>query len=162
MKYPASYEVTVYKADDKRNARYALGNSGEKTLLCFGINPSTANRNEADQTMKWLIDFSRENGYDSCIMMNPYPLRTSCPDTLPANSDEAILCQNFIEIEKIFKQKEGQPSIAMWGNIVETSSYMHNSVLKIIELSKKYGIRWFQLGNLSGKGNPRHIFLFAT
>ena len=66
----------VYETNEDNSARFSLGqifDKNGKTLLCFGINPSTACPTSLDNTIRKLISISKNNGYDNWIMLNVYP-----------------------------------------------------------------------------------------
>jgi len=63
----------IYVNNDDNSIRYALGTKGKKTLFCFGINPSTAEPNNLDNTLKKVQKIALNNGYDSWLMLNVYP-----------------------------------------------------------------------------------------
>jgi hypothetical protein len=65
----------IYEINDDNTCRFVLGTKGEKTLVCFGINPSTAEPGILDNTMKSVDRISKANGYDSWVMLNIYPQR---------------------------------------------------------------------------------------
>lgn len=159
--YPNNYKPTLCIEDKILNARFVLGNEGDNTLMCFGINPSTADLNKADRTMSLLIKISSDNQYDSYMMMNPYPLRASHTWELPTDGDSILIKKNFIYIESIFKRNKGQSAIAAWGNIFDKKTYIRESALGIIELSKKYSIQWMHVGNLTSNGHPRSLSYYC-
>ena len=73
---------SIYIKNNKKNVRYALGEinkKGGRTLLCLGVNPSTAIPGNLDNTLKNVVKISKFNGYDSWIMLNVYPLRETNP-----------------------------------------------------------------------------------
>ena len=47
-----NYNVDIYETDDKSLYRFALGISSNKILFVFGLNPSTADNKDPDQTIK--------------------------------------------------------------------------------------------------------------
>ncbi len=65
----------IYEADASNNIRYVLGTKGSKTLICFGVNPSTATPDNLDNTLKSVERIISLNQYDSWIMLNLYPQR---------------------------------------------------------------------------------------
>ena len=73
----------IYERDDQNLNRYALGqvfDENGKTLICFGINPSTACPDSLDNTINKIIKIAHFNGYDNWIMLNIYPQRATNPD----------------------------------------------------------------------------------
>lgn len=76
----------IYERNEDNSARYVLGqifNPNGNTLLCFGINPSTACPECIDNTIKKIISISRHNGYENWIMLNIYPLQACSLHLLP-------------------------------------------------------------------------------
>lgn len=71
----SNYDVKLWKyhQSSDKSARYVLGTKGENTLLCFGVNPSTASPSDLDPTLKCVSRIAESNGYDSYIMCNLYP-----------------------------------------------------------------------------------------
>ena len=62
-----NYNVDIYETDDKNLYRFALGISSNKILFVFGLNPSTADNKDPDQTIKKIMVFAEKNGYDSFV-----------------------------------------------------------------------------------------------
>ena len=60
--------------------RYILGTRGKNPLVCIGINPSTAEPDNLDNTLKSVERIAHHNGYDSFIMFNVYPQLATDPD----------------------------------------------------------------------------------
>ena len=63
----------LYVPDFYTEYRYVLGTKGEKPLICIGVNPSTAEPDHLDNTLKSVERIALGNGYDSFIMFNVYP-----------------------------------------------------------------------------------------
>ena len=49
----------IYDHDHQNHYRYALGNTGKKTLFVFGVNPSTATDKISDPTIRNVKIFSK-------------------------------------------------------------------------------------------------------
>ena len=69
----------LYVPDFYTEYRYVLGTKGEKPLICIGVNPSTAEPDHLDNTLKSVERIALGNGYDSFIMFNVYPQRATRP-----------------------------------------------------------------------------------
>lgn len=52
----------IYTNNKDNTERYSLGTVGEKPLICFGINPSTAEPNNLDNTLKSVSRIAKANG----------------------------------------------------------------------------------------------------
>ena len=48
--------------------RYILGTKGKKPLICIGINPSTAEPDNLDNTLKSVERIALGNGFDSSLL----------------------------------------------------------------------------------------------
>ena len=55
----------LYVPDHYADYRYILGTRGENPLICIGINPSTAQPGDLDNTLKSVERIALGNGYDS-------------------------------------------------------------------------------------------------
>lgn len=104
----------IYKNNNDNTCRYVLGIPGDKPLICFGINPSTAEPGVLDNTMKSVDRIAKNNGFDSWIMLNIYPQRVTNPDYMNINVNDDICDENLRYIEEILSR--GDVTIwAAWG-----------------------------------------------
>lgn len=85
-----------------------------KVAMCIGLNPSTANSETDDSTIRYVIDVLKANGYGGFRMMNLYALISSvpealwdCPDPQGLNDEwlktTAFICQDIIYCWGSFK-----------------------------------------------------------
>ena len=67
-----SYDIEkwIYAPNFYSEYRYILGTRGKKPLICIGINPSTAEPENLDNTLKSVERIALGNGFDSFIMFN--------------------------------------------------------------------------------------------
>lgn len=82
--------VDDYGADfsHDRNYRYALWRIWDRTkplVMFIGLNPSTANENDNDPTIRSVGRISKNNGYGGFYMMNCFPYITAYPELLKRN-----------------------------------------------------------------------------
>lgn len=155
--YYKNYTPDIYIHDKNRNLRFVLGNKGKKPIICVGINPSNACLELSDPTMNDLVVFSKKHGYDSCIMVNPYPLICPHPSKLPKKYDVDICHENLKEIENIFKEFPCGSVLAMWGNYINTNASFKEMVGEILNLAIKYNMKLWHVHSLSKSGNPYHF-----
>lgn len=107
----------IYVNNDDNSSRYILGTEGKKSLICFGINPSTAEPENLDNTLKSVERLTKNNGFDSWIMLNVYPQRATNPKNLHKDMNEELHKQNLKEIENVLKNS---PVIwAAWGTLIK-------------------------------------------
>ena len=78
------YDVTkwLYAPPFYSEYRYILGTRGKNPLICIGINPSTAEPDNLDNTLKSVERIALGNGFDSFIMFNVYAQRATSPDDM--------------------------------------------------------------------------------
>lgn len=73
------------KFSDCRNYRYALWRIWDKSkplVMFIGLNPSTANEDENDPTIRSVERISKYNGYGGFYMMNCFPYVSTDPNLL--------------------------------------------------------------------------------
>ena len=144
----------VYLGDDYK--RYVLGQPGERNILVFGINPSSAKPGDDDPTIRNVRRIVKNvKKADGWIMMNLYPQRTSNPDAL---IEDEFLRENNLKVVQAVCQGFPIESIwCAWGNMIER----FNTVFLYESLRQIYGIidesvPWEHYGNLTKNGHPRH------
>ena len=75
-------EKWIYAPNFYSEYRYILGTRGSHPLICIGINPSTAEPDNLDNTLKSVERIALGNGFDSFIMFNVYAQRATDPDAM--------------------------------------------------------------------------------
>ncbi len=149
----------LYVPDFYTEYRYILGTRGENPLICVGINPSTAEPDNLDNTLKSVARIAEGNGFDSWMMFNVYAQRATNPDDMDRQLNGELHRQNMAAFEHILAGVGTgiQPSIwAAWGTIIEKRAYLPSCVQEMIALGEKYNARWLCAGKLSVKGHPHH------
>lgn len=144
----------LYIGDDK--TRYILGTQGNKTLLVMGINPSKATNLKSDPTITRIKFFCGINKYDSFLMINVYPIRSTDPDELPLVSDGKLHNNNRrIILDSIIEYKL-KDLLCCWGDNISIRPYLVSYLLDIYSLINPKLEKVFCLGDLTIDGNPRH------
>ena len=156
MKYK-NYTPDIYVADAARHLRFALGNKGQKPIICIGINPNKANNEVSDPTMNGLVELCQEKGYDSCIMLNPYPLICGKPTLLPPILDKEICKENNLVIKEFFETYSGCDVLVMWGDFISKNTHFMKNVISILEVGIDNKMHFKCLRKLSRSGNPYHL-----
>lgn len=54
------YKIDIYEKDKDNLFRFALGSLSERTLFVFGANPSTANDQTPDMTIRKVMGLQKE------------------------------------------------------------------------------------------------------
>lgn len=152
----------LYEKNSDNSSRYILGTVGRHPLICIGINPSTAEPERLDNTLKSVVRISEANGYDSWIMLNVYPQRATNPDDMHLDVNQLLLQENLFHIGNVMKNN--QPAIwAAWGTVINKRPYLPDCLSQIIDLSRQYECKWYSAGQVSKSGHPHHpLYLKKT
>ena len=133
----------LYVPDFYTEYRYILGTRGKRPLICIGINPSTAEPDNLDNTLKSVQRIADGNGFDSFIMFNVYAQRATRPQDMEKTRNEALHRENMAAFEYILRHGGDAPAVwAAWGNIIEMRGYLKDCVLDMIDIGQRYGAVW--------------------
>ena len=136
--------------------RYILGTIGKNPLICIGINPSTAEPDHLDNTLKSVQRIAHGNGFDSFIMFNVYAQRATDPDAMERQCNPSLHRENLKAFRYVLSMAE-QPTVwAAWGAIIEKRDYLADCVRDMVAVGQEYGARWVCAGAISKKGHPHH------
>ena len=150
----------IYEQSPDRTSRFLLGKRGKKTLICCGVNPSTASPDDLDPTMKNVDVLAKANGYDSYLMINLYPMRATKPQNMHDVVDEEIVEQNLKYIEQVLAS--GKCDIwAAWGVSIEERKYLKECLKKIVCIADRYQCSWYTIGPRTKDGHPRHPLILT-
>lgn len=136
--------------------RYILGTRGKNPLICIGINPSTAQPGDLDNTLKSVERIAWGNGYDSFIMFNVYAQRATDPDTMEATCNLQLHRENMEAFRYVLSLSQSPAVWAAWGTIIEKRDYLPKCLQDMIAIGKEYGASWLCAGKVSQKGHPHH------
>ena len=152
----------VYENGFENTVRYVLGKKGNKPLVCFGINPSTAEPGKLDNTLKSVERLAMNNGFDSWIMLNIYPQRSTNPDEIHLEPDYLLHERNLFHIDNVLKNLQ-QPVIwAAWGTLIEKRRYFIDFLEDIYKKVSKYNCTWISIGKRSKNGHPHHPLYLSS
>lgn len=127
-------------------------------LICFGINPSTAEPYNLDNTLKSVVRIARNNRYDGWIMCNIYPQRATNPNDLDRESEPAMYRRNIVAIKELYEKYPNADLWAAWGTLITKRDYLHRSLYDI-NLSLRLvnpDAEWITFGERSQDGHPHH------
>ena len=136
--------------------RYILGTRGKNPLICIGLNPSTAQPGDLDNTLKSVERIAWGNGYDSFIMFNVYAQRATDPDTMEATCNLQLHRENMEAFRYVLSISQAPAVWAAWGTIIEKRDYLPRCLQDMIAIVKEYGASWLCAGKVSVKGHPHH------
>ena len=136
--------------------RYILGTRGKNPLICIGINPSTAEPDNLDNTLKSVERIALGNGFDSFIMFNVYAQRATNPDTMERSCNEMLHRENLEAFRYVLSISEKPAVWAAWGAIIEKRKYLSACVRDMLAVGEEYGASWYCAGAITKKGHPHH------
>lgn len=153
----------LYENDKDNTARFVLGTNGLNPLICFGINPSTAEPEKLDNTLRSVERISHNNDFDSWIMLNIYPQRATNPNGIHKVFDSLIHEMNLQAIKGVLSKFDRPTIWAAWGTLIEKRPFLMKCLEDIQELTLIHNCRWITFGNQSVKGHPHHpLYLSST
>ena len=136
--------------------RYILGTRGENPLICIGINPSTAEPDNLDNTLKSVERIALGNGFDSFIMFNVYAQRATDPDAMERSCNPLLHRENLEAFRYVLSISQKPAVWAAWGAIIEKRDYLADCVRDMVQLGQNYGAQWYCAGAITKKGHPHH------
>jgi len=149
-------EKWLYVPNFYAEYRYILGTRGKNPLICIGINPSTAQPGDLDNTLKSVERIALGNGFDSFIMFNVYAQRATNPDTMEQQCNLLLHRENLAAFRYVLSISQ-QPTVwAAWGTIIEKRDYLAQCLRDMLAIGEKLGARWCCAGAVSKKGHPHH------
>ena len=149
-------EKWLYAPNFYSEYRYILGTRGKNPLICIGINPSTAEPDNLDNTLKSVERIALGNGFDSFIMFNVYAQRATNPDAMEKQCN-LLLHKENLEAFRYVLSLSPKPAVwAAWGAIIEKRAYLTDCVRDMLRAGEEFGARWYCAGAITKKGHPHH------
>ena len=136
--------------------RYILGTRGKNPLICIGINPSTAEPDNLDNTLKSVERIALGNGFDSFIMFNVYAQRATDPDAMEKVCNPLLHRENLEAFRNVLSISEKPAVWAAWGAIIEKRAYLADCVRDMVAAGQEFGASWYCAGAITKKGHPHH------
>ena len=136
--------------------RYILGTRGKNPLICIGINPSTAEPDNLDNTLKSVERIALGNGFDSFIMFNVYAQRATSPDDMEKTYNPLLHKENLEAFRYVLSISQRPAIWAAWGAIIEKRKYLPECVRDMVAAGQEYGATWHCAGAITKKGHPHH------
>ena len=147
----------LYVPDFYAENRYILGTQGSNPLICIGINPSTAEPDKPDRTIKAVSGIAERNGFDSWIMLNIYAQRATKPEDMDKELNAFLHQENLKAFRYVLSSINATPSIlAAWGGTINLRPYLKGCLKDIVSVSKEYNVQWLHVGDLLKAGHPHH------
>ncbi len=154
----ADYDIEkwLYAPNFYSEYRYILGTRGKKPLICIGINPSTAEPGNLDNTLKSVERIALGNGFDSFIMFNVYAQRATNPDSMERICNPQLHKENLEAFRYVLSISEKPVIWAAWGSIIEKRGYLADCLRDMLAVGQEYGASWCCAGAITKKGHPHH------
>lgn len=149
-------EKWLYAPNYYSEYRYILGTRGKNPLICIGINPSTAEPDNLDNTLKSVERIAHGNGFDSFIMFNVYAQRATSPDDMEKHCNSMLHEENLKAFRYVLSISQTPTVWAAWGAIIEKRKYLPSCVRDMLEVGEHYNARWVCAGAITQKGHPHH------
>ena len=149
-------EKWLYAPNFYSEYRYILGTRGNNPLICIGINPSTAEPDNLDNTLKSVERIALGNGFDSFIMFNVYAQRATDPDAMEKTCNAALHRENLEAFRYVLSISKTPAVWAAWGAIIEKREYLAHCVQDMVAAGQEYGATWHCAGAVTKKGHPHH------
>lgn len=146
----------IYAPNFYSEYRYILGTRGRNPLICIGINPSTAQPDDLDNTLKSVERIALGNGYDSFIMFNVYAQRATDPDAMERQCNLRLHKENMEAFRYVLSISDAPAVWAAWGTIIEKREYLPLCLRDMLEIGEELDAHWFCAGAVSKKGHPHH------
>ena len=149
----------IYENNEDNTARFVLGqvfNPEGRTLLCFGINPSTATPDKLDNTIRKVISLGRHNGYENWIMLNVYPQRATDPCELHAECDPELVRLNLEHIGRVAERYPDCDVLLAYGNLIDKRPYLRGCLDDILALLGDERGKKIKVIRLTKTNNPVH------
>lgn len=152
------YDISkwLYAPNFYSEYRYILGTRGEKPLICIGINPSTAQPGDLDNTLKSVERIALGNGFDSFIMFNVYAQRATDPDAMERTCNLALHRENMEAFRYVLSLGKCSTVWAAWGTIIEKRDYLPQCLRDMATIGQEMGASWCCAGKVSKNGHPHH------
>ena len=149
-------EKWLYAPNFYSEYRYILGTRGKNPLICIGINPSTAEPDNLDNTLNSVERIALGNGFDSFIMFNVYAQRATSPDDMEKECNLLLHKENLEAFRYVLSISDKPAIWAAWGAIIEKRKYLPECVRDMLMLGEEYGAQWYCAGAITKKGHPHH------
>lgn len=140
--------------------RYYLGQCEQEvsknTLVCIGLNPSTARLEQLDTTLNRVRQFAISKDFDSWIMFNIYPRRSTQPSDIGSICDEEIV-RNCGEICTLLSTMANPTIWCAWGDNGYKSKFQKSLTQLLYSILQRFpNIKICIRENQKGRAYPFH------
>jgi hypothetical protein len=148
------------RISDCQKYRYTLSRTWKPKGLIFaffGVNPSTADANLDDQTVKKWVGFTDRNGGRGFIAGNPFAFRATNVKEL-ASCEDPVGGYNLMNLKIIIEKAD--VLVPCWGNTSKVPAYLrhHFSALLLDLIESDKPVRIF---GKTKSGDPKHPLMLG-
>ena len=136
------------------SCRYLLEKKGKHELIVLGLNPSTADSESPDRTMKKVMHYAEQEKFDGFAMINLYPKRATKPCNLKDFNQE-IHQKNLKKIEALVSRIQNPVILLAFGGEIMNIKFLRTCLFDIYNLLSKYNSSWKCL-DIGATGFPKH------
>ena len=136
------------------SCRYLLEKKGKHELIVLGLNPSTADSEIPDRTMKKVMHYAEQEKFDGFAMINLYPKRATKPCNLKDFNQE-IHQKNLKKIEALVSRIQNPVILLAFGGNIMNIKFLKTCFFDIYTLLSKYNPSWKCL-DIGKTGFPKH------
>lgn len=163
---PSPCPASWAEISDDGQYRYVLGRrwgSGAACMTFVMLNPSTADAEVDDPTIRRCIGFAKREGHDGLMVVNLFAYRSSSPAEMAASpSPLGPDNQSYVmDVLRAHAALDAGPVVAAWGAFFDSHSMMRNIALPIARCATKAGIELRALG-LTKSGEPQHPLYISS
>lgn len=150
------YKIDIYKNNMDNSCRFLLWKTWNNPLFVLWLNPSTADENKPDQTIRRVMWYAQRNGFDGFIMLNLYPQRATNPDDLDLNLNEIIHNENMGYIFEELKKYESPSILMAYSSSIKKRWFLFQCLKDIIKRIETLNPQYKQIWDLTKNWYPRH------
>ncbi len=144
----------IYEVNKSNTHRYAYGSNKKRSLFVLGLNPSCLPDSNLNSTLRNARAFAKILGFDSFVMINIYPQRSTDPDLLHKRLSKTAHKKNLEVISRLLS--ENDTIWAAWGSLIDKRAYLYKCLEEINESLSDKHIKWIRYDSLTKQGHPRH------
>jgi len=134
--------------------RYLLEKKGNHELIVLGLNPSIADSEVPDRTMKKVMHYAEQEGFDGFAMINLYPRRAIKPYNL-REFNQKIHKKNLEKIDSLFLQIDNPIILLAFGGNIMKIKFLTTCLFDVYNVLRKYNPSWKCL-DVGKTGFPKH------
>lgn len=125
----------------------------EPSLIFIMLNPSTADANEDDPTIRRCMAFAKREGFGGIQVFNLFGFRATDPKSLPAEGAVGPMNGHYHGWAFQWALHAGAKIVAAWG--AHPHPEKNEAIQSIVNLAKDFGVSLYCLGTTQA-GQPRH------